>query len=120
MLFVGEKKSPTALRKGWSWEDGRLAGKQLFDALTACGVDPQKCKFENWFNTRSQALIRQYPGAVFGMGRIVQDALTKAGVSHIPIVHPAARGRIRKKERYNQHIKEAVTKAVEKKHGQLV
>ena len=108
MLFVGEKKSPTALRRGWSWEDGHLAAKQLFDALSACGVDPKTCKFANWFNTRTQAYIRQYPGPVFGMGTLVQRALTKAGVEHVPIVHPAARGRIRKKERYNQHIKEAV------------
>ena len=33
ILFVGEKRSPTAIAKGWTWADRRLAGKQLVDAL---------------------------------------------------------------------------------------
>jgi len=40
MLFVGEKRSDTAKRMGVTWEDGRLATKQLFDALRDNGVDP--------------------------------------------------------------------------------
>ena len=111
MMFVGERKSPTALKRGWSWEDGRLAAKQLFDALRACGVNPVDCHFVNWFNTRSQRNVREYTGPIFAMGKKVQDAMRKAGVQYIPIVHPAARGRIRKKERYTAHIKEALIQA---------
>ena len=112
MLFVGKKKSPLAIKRGWSWQDGRLAAMQLFDALEACGVDPHACDYANWFDMRNRGLIRNYKGPRFAMGRVVQEAMTKAGIQHIPIVHPAARGRIRKKELYNKHIKEAVEKVV--------
>jgi hypothetical protein len=108
MLFVGEKKSPLAIKRGWSWKDGHLAAKQLFDALEACGINPHDCQFANWFDMRNRALIRNHKGPRFAMGRVVQNAMKKAGVPFIPIVHPAARGRIRKKELYNKHIKEAV------------
>lgn len=27
MLFVGERRSETAVRQGWTWTDGRLAAK---------------------------------------------------------------------------------------------
>ena len=111
MLFVGEKKSPTALRRGWSWEDGRLAAKQLFDALTACGVDPSTCNFANWFNTRDRSRIRGYTGPVFAMGKSVQVAMTKAGVEFTPLVHPAARGKIRQKQRYIAHVRDALRRS---------
>ena len=109
ILFVGEKQSPLARRKGWHWPDGHVAAKQLFDALEACGIEPTQCKFANWLNTRSQAAIKAHVGPVVGMGNIVQTALTSAGITHIPIVHPAARGRIRKKERYIEHIRTTLT-----------
>lgn len=34
-LFVGERPSPKAATMGVTWRDGRLAAKQLFDALVA-------------------------------------------------------------------------------------
>lgn len=108
MLFVGEKRSEKAVKMGVRWEDGKLAAKQLFDALKANGIEPSDCKFINWFEKGTKTKIKSYNGPIFGMGRKVQEALTKSGVEHIPIVHPAARGKIRKKERYIKHIKEAL------------
>lgn len=35
LVFVGERRSPAAIRMGVRWPDGRLAAKQLFDALRA-------------------------------------------------------------------------------------
>lgn len=111
MLFVGEKRSEKAVKMGVRWEDGKLAAKQLFDALKANGIDPSTCKFINWFEKGTKNKIKSYDGVVFGMGRKVQEALAKSGVEHIPIVHPAARGKIRKKERYTEHIKEVLEQA---------
>lgn len=108
MLFVGERRSDRAKQIGVRWEDGRLAAKQLFGALRENGVGPENCVFINWFERSTKSFIKAHNGPVFGMGRNVQKALTKAGVDHIPIVHPAARGKIRKKERYCTHIKEAL------------
>jgi hypothetical protein len=110
ILFVGEKKSNLARKKKWSWEDGRLAAKQLFDALDECSIDPSNCLFENWFNTQKQPFIKAHNGPVVGMGKVVQKALDKAGVNHIPLVHPAARGKIRKKELYIEHVRETFKK----------
>ena len=39
-VFVGEKRSARAIRLGVRWEDGRLSGKTLFEALRAAGTDP--------------------------------------------------------------------------------
>jgi len=115
MLFVGEKRSELAKKMGVRWEDGRLAAKQLFDALEACGVDPKDCLFANWFQSNKRAFIRSYDGPVFAMGKIVQAALEREGIDHIPIVHPAARGEIRKKERYRNHIRKALKVAAEQR-----
>jgi hypothetical protein len=111
MLFVGEKRSELAKKRDVRWEDGALAAKQLFDALETCGIDPQTCQFANWFEDGKRTFIRQYDGIVIGMGQVVQRALTEAGVTHFPMVHPAARGRIRKKERYAAHVRGVLEEA---------
>lgn len=104
MLFVGERKSETARRKGWSWQDGHLAAKTLFNALRACGIDPTRCIFVNWFNTRQRNTIKQCKVPIIAMGCKVQRAMRSAGIAHTPMIHPAARGLIRKKERYKAHV----------------
>jgi len=111
MLFVGEKRSELAKKMKVTWKDGKLAAKQLFDALRANGVDPEDCEFANWWESRKRNYIRNYQGRIFAMGQLVQNALAAEGIKHTPIVHPAARGKIRKKERYIQHIKEALMDA---------
>jgi hypothetical protein len=112
-LFVGEKRSAKAVRMRVRWQDGRLAAKQLFDALTACGLDPQLQIFANLFvgDRVNHTILKSIRGSrvpVVAMGKRVQDALAKRRIDFIPIVHPAARGTIRRKDRYIQHIKESL------------
>ena len=110
-LFVGERKSPTALLRGWSWEDGRLAAKQLFDALDVVGVDPQACLFRNAFDPGSLSYIRekQQDGwLVVAMGAKAQRELERHAIPFRPMVHPAARGAIRRKDRYTAHVQEVL------------
>ena len=107
-LFVGEERSDLAKKMNVTWKDGRLAAKQLFDALDAIGLSRESCEFCNWFED-GQETARNWTGIVVAMGRKVQDAMKREGLGFIPIVHPAARGLIRKKENYIQHIKEQLT-----------
>ena len=112
-LFVGERRSKLAESMGVTWESGRLAAKQLLDALNACGIDFKDCSFENWFepynhnygNFRGWVKELGDPKVV-AMGRKVQNAMRKEGIEFIPLVHPAARGKIRKKENYIKHVYE--------------
>jgi len=108
-LFVGEKRSELAKKMKVTWTDGRLAAKQLFDAFVYCGIDPEKQEFCNWFEG-GKTKVRSYNGTIVAMGKKVSDALTKEKINHIYIVHPAARGKIRKKELYFQHVKQALIK----------
>lgn len=123
MIFVGECRSPTAVEKGWTWKNGRLAAKPLFEALASMGVDPSAQTFINlWcdpprgqmraerprLNSRSLTRIRLALAegyVVVAMGWRVSSAMAKiGGLDHVAIVHPAARGRIRKRERYIAHV----------------
>ena len=108
ILFVGERRSPRAKTLGLTWKDGGLAAKPLFEALHACGIDPQCCRFVNLFERSGPRTVRDFPGAIVGMGRKVQARLARMGIKHTPIVHPAARGSIRKRERYISHVKAAL------------
>lgn len=105
-LFVGEKRSELAIKMNVTWIDGRLAAKQLFDALKENNINPQDHYFTNWFERGTKTSVREFPGVVVAMGNKVANALSKAKIKHIKIVHPAARGSIRKKENYFAHIKE--------------
>lgn len=123
-LFVGEKPSKLAQKRGVTWIDGGLAAKQLFDALAPLGISGQECRFENLFGddpTDAEkgphiivraARIRDIAAAdgreIVAMGQKVSRALHKLGLPHRIITHPAARGRIRAKERYAAHIREAL------------
>ena len=104
-VFVGEERSELARTKGWRWEDGRLAAKQLFDALRVNGIEPTDQVYVNIFEGD------EIPeGTVVGMGRRVQAELDKRGIEHKSIIHPAARGKIRNKELYAKHIGEQLKK----------
>ena len=107
VLFVGEQRSPTAIRMGVTWLDRRLAAKQLFDAFDALGVDPAQFRFCNVRETAAEAVIEEALAdgvPIVGMGRIVQCELRRMGVSCHPMVHPAARGRVRRKAVYTAHV----------------
>lgn len=101
------------------WEDGRLAAKPLFEALRAMGVDPTDQVYVNlWTDPPTRRGKNWRPtlcsGIVIGLriatlpkvalGARVSTQLTKLGIKHVAIVHPAARGSIRKRERYIAHV----------------
>tara|TARA_R100001086_G_C11637406_1_gene203503 strand:- start:84 stop:446 length:363 start_codon:yes stop_codon:yes gene_type:complete len=108
ILFVGENRSPSAIRMDVTWEDKRLAAKQLFDAFDALEVDHSEFKFtnvkepEDFLTHLEVATEEEIP--IVGMGRVVQQILNNMNIIHIPMIHPAARGSIRKKERYAEHV----------------
>ena len=108
ILFVGENRSQTAIRMGVTWKDRRLAAKQLFDAFDALGIDHSEFEFtnikepEDFLSQLEMATEEKIP--IIGMGRIVQRLLKNLRVYHLPMIHPAARGKIRKKELYTRHV----------------
>src|ERR671933_230064 len=121
-LFVGERPSMRAVRMGVTWSDGALAGATLFDALRNLSLDPSRQRYRNLYTSpvRGAATDRedereaiaeikraQERGlTVVGMGRIVQRALTRAGIPHLQLRHPAARGRERLRARYQSHARD--------------
>lgn len=110
-VFVGERRSPRAIKMGVRWQDGRLAAKQLFDALKAIDIDPSEHEFYNWFERGMPTLIVARFGQGFeivALGEKVAIELRRRGVGHLKLVHPAARGGIRKKERYIEHVRRAL------------
>lgn len=107
-LFVGERRSPRAVSMGVRMKDGRLAGKQLFDALRHCGIKPDNCQFVNWWERGSRSAVEHQAAkgiTVVAMGRKVERELVARDIPHVFIFHPAARGRIRLKARYLAHVK---------------
>jgi hypothetical protein len=106
ILFIGEQRSSKAKKMGVHWRDGRLAAKQLFDALKACGIEPTEHSYVNIWeklgaNVRS---IIKHEGPRIALGKKVCNFLSAAKIDHIPMIHPAARGAIRKKEVYTAHV----------------
>lgn len=119
-VFVGERRSPKARAMRVRWRHGRLAAKQLFDALYACGLDPHMHRYRNWFQDGDGPRVRR-PQVVselrrlraqglllVAMGKRIAAAMTVAGLPHVAIVHPAARGTIRTKHLYCAHVRSAL------------
>jgi hypothetical protein len=111
-IFVGEEPSALARSRGWTWRHGRLAAKQLFEALEQAGLDPQRQSYSNLFTQRDRPryLRRLKQRAregwrIVALGRKVERELVGAGVPHLALVHPAARGTIRRKQNYAEHCK---------------
>jgi hypothetical protein len=122
-VFVGERQSPKAARGGHTWQNGKAAACTLHAALRALGHDPEACTFLNLWRTPGLGPTReklapsvltalkqaQQDGAVIlAMGRLVERELSRRRIPHRPMVHPAARGRIRKRERYVEHVREVL------------
>lgn len=122
-VFVGERPSRTAARRGWTWEHGRLAGKTLHDALAHIGIDPARQRYVNLFGDECERdaesieinerilLIRRLKRRgykVVGMGQRVCRKLRKAEVVHLSMRHPAARGRLRRRELYTAHVRQSL------------
>jgi hypothetical protein len=122
ILFVGEKPSKRAEAGGLTWTDGKLAAKTLFDALDAVGICRSRVSFYNLFGMTADApetgpivdaniaTLREIAGnrTIVAMGSKVARHLDRHGVEHLKLVHPAARGKIRAKERYIAHVAEVL------------
>ena len=115
MIFVGERRSNTARKRNWTWRNGRLAARPLFEALNAMGIEPARQSYANlWtdhtrptISWRCLAMLRaQHQDVVVALGRRVAAELRRRGIEHVELVHPAARGRIRKRARYIAHVRE--------------
>jgi hypothetical protein len=112
-LFVGENRSPTAKKKGYTWEnvpdEGALCARKLFTALRRAGVEPRDQSYINILDDNGNPQeINSNEKIVIAMGLKVQKELTLRGIPHVPIVHPAARGIWCRQEEYNNHIKEVL------------
>jgi hypothetical protein len=114
LLCVGERRSPTAIARGWTWQDGRLAAKTLADALGALGLHyGQGYVCWNLFDDQGRWSQTHLDGIrdcaasgwqIVALGRVVARALRAAHIPHVALVHPAARGRIRQRARYQAHV----------------
>ncbi|HVA85589.1 MAG TPA: hypothetical protein VNF73_04615 [Candidatus Saccharimonadales bacterium] len=83
-VFVGERRSATAIVRGLQWEDGRLSARTLHDALSAIGLDPRTQHFLNLFRDDTPGVIdstaldqirslAREGWVIVAMGRIVQE-----------------------------------------------
>ena len=120
-VFVGERPSARALATGATWQNGRLAACTLHAALRDLGLDPAEQRYLNLFpddparREPDAARLRRLRGwlartrpVVVGMGRLVQRELTRAGIAHLALTHPAARGAVRARARYRAHVAEVL------------
>jgi hypothetical protein len=112
-VFVGERRSARAIAMGVTWTDGRLAARTLFDALRAGGIDPRAQVYLNAFaddgRRDEEALAsldrhRQQGRVIVALGRRAQRAVAGMGVPHLRLIHPAARGAIRRTAAYHAHV----------------
>lgn len=128
ILFVGERRSKTAIKMGVTWFDGRLCAMTLHEALTNLGInpkDPERVWYVNlwfdepredytgklvyWVNGDTLEHIRRARGwTIVGLGKKVQRVLKEEGIEHRAMTHPAARGAIRRKYRYWLHVARAL------------
>ena len=115
ILFVGEKRSPTARKMGVTWKDGRLSGKHLMTAIDRCSIDVANCDFMNVFreiltenivNKTAVREIKRFDGVVVAMGRKVERVLKNNDIEHSFIYHPATRGEVRNIDKYCNHFKD--------------
>ena len=111
-LFVGEERSPTAIRMGVTWKDKRLAAAHLSKAVEALGIPWDECMFLNVYEDDIRH-IRAFDGIIVAMGRKVERELKKHEIEHEYIHHPAARGKIRIIENYVAHVQEQIGELVE-------
>ena len=119
-LFIGEKRSRTAIERGWTWESGRLAARTLDDALTALGIGVFEYSCLNILTDEGRLNVdtleaiayslhrSKCPWHIIALGHIAAALLRRHGIPHVMMIHPAARGSIRKKGRYQAHVRETL------------
>jgi uracil-DNA glycosylase len=123
IIFVGERPSLKAARYGHTWEGANAAARTLHNALDAVGVDREARAFVNLWtrpgvgkpaHRPSRNAVRQVREAVtsgarvVALGQLVAAELEARRIPHVRMVHPAARGKIRKRERYIEHVREVL------------
>ena len=115
ILFIGEEPSKTATEKAWKWGDMHLCSKTLLEAFDAAGFPHNQANFENIFENGEvkkevvrKVRVRAMSKPVVAMGKKVQKVLNSHGIPHIPMIHPAARGEIRKTENFQAHVQEVI------------
>jgi hypothetical protein len=113
---VGERPSPLAARKGWDWTSGRVCAKTLAEALDACGLPRSAWTVYNPWAEPGLGRPRAAPDLapvlaaaaagvrIIALGRLASGALRAAQIPHTYMVHPAARGAIRRRARYHAHV----------------
>lgn len=106
-LFVGERRSNTAIRMNVTWKDKRLAASHLSKAVESIGIDWNECEFKNVFEDDIKE-IQKFKGVIVAMGRKVERELKKNNIKHEFIYHPATRGEVRNIEKYKNHVKERI------------
>ena len=116
ILFVGERRSARAMAMGVDWTHGRLSAKTLHEALRAIGLDPSQQLYVNLFRDPPSPLEVDpnalegltghslHGGSVIALGKRVSAYLERLGIQHVALVHPAARGSIRRTENYQAHV----------------
>lgn len=124
MIFVGERQSPKAARYGHTWASGQAAAATLHRALQAAGIDPNSQEFLNLWSVpglrdpkrppRRDVVRRLRKAArvgerVVAMGALVQRELARHKIPCTPLIHPAARGKVRRRDLYEQHVRERLT-----------
>jgi hypothetical protein len=111
-IFVGEKRSSLAIQRNVTWQDRALASKTLHEALEACHFG-RNFRIVNLYDDhghiRKDTLTQLWRGhqcdyAIIGMGKKVQAVLASKRIPHLPLIHPAARGAIRKQALYHAHV----------------
>jgi hypothetical protein len=124
MIFIGERQSPKAARYGHTWENGKAAAATLRSALLAAGIDPAAHTFVNLWRVPglrdpkrapSRDVLRSLRRALrqgerlVAMGSLVARELERHRLPHTRLRHPAARGKLRRRDLYEAHVREALT-----------
>lgn len=120
---MGENRSKTAQEKGWSWQEcqrtgiPRLAAKPLWEALTEMNISPSEQIFFNLWDDEWQlnkfipeilTEMAEDGEIIVALGQKVHNELTKQGIPHREMIHPAARGKIRKTSLFRKHVREVL------------
>ena len=66
-LFVGERRSDTAIRMNVTWVDKRLAAAHLSKAVEALGINWDDCAFNNVFEDNIEDIL-SFKGCCYSNG----------------------------------------------------
>jgi hypothetical protein len=127
MIFVGERQSPKAAKYGYTWQSGRACASTLRSALLAAGIDPDAATFLNLWSVpglkrpgrpprrevlRSLRRANREGQRIVALGSIVAKELARLAIPHVPLRHPAARGKMRRRDPYEAHVRERLTSPI--------